>query len=121
LITIKEQQDDWWLGELGSSQGWFPKSYVKLVGAANQDEEEEMANQVKQHTEGEYCVALYPFESQEEGDLAFDGGILIRVVKKEGDWWTGIIGDKDNQRSGVFPSNYVRLASQEEIVCSFSF
>lgn len=32
VITVLEQQDMWWLGELQSGQrGWFPKSYVKLI------------------------------------------------------------------------------------------
>lgn len=29
---------------------------------------------------------------------------VVLVTKKDGDWWTGTIGD----RSGVFPSNYVQ-------------
>ena len=35
VITVLEQQDMWWLGELQSGQrGWFPKSYVKLISAS---------------------------------------------------------------------------------------
>ena len=37
------------------------------------------------------------------GDLVFDSGVQITVTAKNGDWWTGSIGDK----SGVFPFNYV--------------
>lgn len=29
---------------------------------------------------------------------------VVLVTKKDGDWWTGIIGE----RSGIFPSNYVQ-------------
>lgn len=37
---------------------------------------------------------------------------VVLVTKKNGEWWTGTIGD----RSGVFPSNYVkRLDSQVKI------
>ena len=32
VIVIKEQQDMWWSGELNGQIGWFPKSYVKLIG-----------------------------------------------------------------------------------------
>lgn len=53
-----------------------------------------------------YYVAVYPYESTEPGDLSFTAGELITVVKKEGDWWTGVIGS----RTGVFPSNYVQKA-----------
>lgn len=38
------------------------------------------------------------------GDLTFAAGEVITIIKKEGDWWTGTIGD----RTGIFPSNYVQ-------------
>lgn len=56
---------------------------------------------------GEEYVACYPYQSSEVGDLIFDAGEQIRVIKKEGDWWTGVIGN----RTGIFPSNYVQLQS----------
>ena len=57
----------------------------------------------------EYYVALYPYQSMETGDLSFQQGEVILVGKKEGDWWTGTIGD----RQGIFPSNYVQKAQTE--------
>jgi hypothetical protein len=45
----------------------------------------------------------------EAGDLSFQQGEVVFVVKKEGDWWTGTIGD----RQGIFPSNYVQKAEIE--------
>lgn len=47
---------------------------------------------------------MYTYESSEQGDLTFQQGDVIVVLKKEGDWWTGTAGDK----TGVFPSNYVK-------------
>ena len=35
VIIVKEQQDMWWCGELNGSVGWFPKSYVKLLGGVS--------------------------------------------------------------------------------------
>jgi hypothetical protein len=52
---------------------------------------------------------LYPYQSTEAGDLSFQHGEVVLVVKKEGDWWTGTIGD----RQGIFPSNYVQKAETE--------
>jgi hypothetical protein len=57
----------------------------------------------------EYYVALYPYQSMEAGDLSFQQGEVVLVVKREGDWWTGTIGD----RQGIFPSNYVQKAQTE--------
>lgn len=31
VITVLEQQDMWWFGEVQGQRGWFPKSYVKLI------------------------------------------------------------------------------------------
>ncbi|XP_043521564.1 intersectin-1 isoform X12 [Frieseomelitta varia] len=95
IIKVDEQQGDWWYGTSNKeAKGWFPKSYVKEI-IANQTAVVEGLN--------EYYVALYPYDSAETGDLTFNQGEVILVVKKEGDWWTGNIGD----RSGIFPANYV--------------
>lgn len=52
----------------------------------------------------EYYISCYPYQSAEIGDLVFDAGEYITVIKKDGDWWTGTIGP----RTGIFPSNYVQ-------------
>nr|XP_012216614.1 PREDICTED: intersectin-1 isoform X3 [Linepithema humile] len=95
-VQVSEQQSDWWYGSNSiGSNGWFPKSYVKEITASNQEIAADGLN--------EYYVALYRYDSAETGDLNFNQGEVILITKKEGDWWTGCIGDK----SGIFPSNYV--------------
>uniref|UniRef100_A0A671WSX7 Intersectin 1 n=1 Tax=Sparus aurata TaxID=8175 RepID=A0A671WSX7_SPAAU len=91
IITVLEQQDMWWLGELQTGQrGWFPKSYVKLISAPM--------------TAPPEYIAMYTYESSEQGDLSFQQGDVVMVTRKEGDWWTGMVSGK----TGVFPSNYVK-------------
>lgn len=58
--------------------------------------------------DGELYVACYPYESTELGDLTFSAGEYVTVIKKDGDWWTGVIG---GNRTGIFPSNYVQEAA----------
>lgn len=56
----------------------------------------------------QYVTALFDFEAQNHGDLAFREGDRIRVVKKTGstdDWWEGEL----NGRTGSFPANYVQV------------
>uniref|UniRef100_A0AAX7V631 Intersectin-1 n=1 Tax=Astatotilapia calliptera TaxID=8154 RepID=A0AAX7V631_ASTCA len=114
IITVLEQQDMWWLGELQTGQrGWFPKSYVKLISATMTAPPElfhfaETSASFSSltlsscfHTE---YVAMYTYESNEQGDLSFQQGDIVVVTRKEGDWWTGMVGGK----TGVFPSNYVK-------------
>ena len=57
-------------------------------------------------------VAIYAYTSEEPGDLLFSAGEAIRVTKKDGDWWTGCIGD----RTGVFPANYVQSKESADAV-----
>ncbi|KAM6997773.1 intersectin-1 [Tautogolabrus adspersus] len=127
IITVLEQQDMWWLGELQTGQrGWFPKSYVKLISATitapasvaarSKNTSESGASEsppngkrpspspTKPSESGEEYLAMYTYESSEQGDLSFQQGEVVMVTRKEGDWWTGMVGGK----TGVFPSNYVK-------------
>ena len=41
LISVLQQKEDWWLGQLNGTQGWFPKSYVTLEPGGNTEYESE--------------------------------------------------------------------------------
>uniref|UniRef100_A0A665V022 Intersectin 1 (SH3 domain protein) n=1 Tax=Echeneis naucrates TaxID=173247 RepID=A0A665V022_ECHNA len=106
IITVLEQQDMWWLGELQTGQrGWFPKSYVKLISATLTAPlcKLSLTDKLSVCICTEY-IAMYTYESSEQGDLSFQQGDIVMVTRKEGDWWTGMVGGK----TGVFPSNYVK-------------
>uniref|UniRef100_A0A674D5H3 Intersectin-1 n=1 Tax=Salmo trutta TaxID=8032 RepID=A0A674D5H3_SALTR len=130
VITVLEQQDMWWFGEVQGQRGWFPKSYVKLISgpvrksmsieSGSSDSPPTMKRPTPSPTktmdpgEGGCCVfpeyiAMYTYESNEQGDLTFQQGDVIVVTKKEGDWWTGVVSGK----TGVFPSNYVKPKDSE--------
>lgn len=54
-----------------------------------------------------YVRALFDFTGQELGDLSFQAGDRIEVLKRTDtvdDWWTGRMGGK----TGTFPANHVR-------------
>ncbi|XP_012385835.1 intersectin-2 [Dasypus novemcinctus] len=117
IITVLEQQENWWFGEVHGGRGWFPKSYVKIIPGSEVKREEPEAVYAAVNkkptsaasTVGEEYIALYPYSSVEPGDLTFTEGEEILVTQKEGEWWTGSIGE----RTGIFPSNYVRSKDQE--------
>ncbi|KAJ8282266.1 hypothetical protein COCON_G00047850 [Conger conger] len=125
IITVLEQQDMWWFGEVQGLRGWFPKSYVKLISGpvrksfSIESGSSDSPPSVKRPTPspskplepGEDFIAMYTYESSEQGDLTFQQGDVITVLKKEGDWWTGAVGD----RTGVFPSNYVKPRGDSEV------
>ncbi|XP_036604719.1 intersectin-2 isoform X5 [Trichosurus vulpecula] len=119
IITVLEQQENWWFGTVHGGRGWFPKSYVKIIAGPETRKEEPEAvyasiNRKPSSTGpalGEEYVALYSYSSSEPGDLTFTEGEEILVTRKDGEWWTGTI---DN-RTGIFPSNYVRVKEAEAL------
>lgn len=57
----------------------------------------------------EYVVAQYAFAGQGAGDLSFNEGDRIKIVKKtktDQDWWVGEL----NGKQGSFPANYCKPA-----------
>jgi hypothetical protein len=61
---------------------------------------------------GKYAIALYDFEPEVQGDLAFKKGDRIRVLKhtdSKDEWWEGELGDT----MGLFPANYTELETIE--------
>lgn len=64
--------------------------------------------------DSEYYISNYTYISQEPGDLTFNAGEVITVLKKDGDWWTG----KLKNNIGIFPSNYVqKIDVVSEFLC----
>ncbi|KAF7208953.1 transcript variant X2 [Nothobranchius furzeri] len=105
-ISVLQQRDDWWFGQLNGMQGWFPQTCVTLEAAGNPDLASLDSCDPAQLEE---YVALYTYESPETGDLTFAEGDVVMVTEREGEWWRGCIGDQ----TGVFPSNYVRPVEPE--------
>ncbi|XP_014247399.1 intersectin-1 isoform X2 [Cimex lectularius] len=109
VIKVSEIQDQWCYGTLNLVDGWFPKSYVKLEeNVSPTPAVVAPSSQTSTAVEKQEYISLYAYNSEEPGDLTFDQGETITVIAKEGDWWTGVIGD----RTGIFPSNYVQLAKE---------
>lgn len=134
LVPLEQNAEPGWLaGEINGHTGWFPESYVEkmeeesAVSAVVADvaaqsatvsdgfnteanvlaaAETGLATTAAASGDVEYYIAAYPYESAEDGDLSFGAGEMVMVIKKEGEWWTGTIGN----RTGMFPSNYVQKA-----------
>ena len=56
------------------------------------------------------CVALFDYVGV-EGDLTFNEGDVIKITKKETDWWEGVLRGE----CGFFPANYVKVKEQTEV------
>jgi hypothetical protein len=88
-----------------TSQQSVTSQHEEPVAAAVEQPEATVAADAEELNEE--FVALYAYQSGEPGDLIFEAGEKIIVTKKDGEWWTGKIGDQ----VGVFPYNYVESAS----------
>uniref|UniRef100_A0A182NBC1 Dynamin-associated protein n=1 Tax=Anopheles dirus TaxID=7168 RepID=A0A182NBC1_9DIPT len=140
MVPLEQNAEPGWLaGEINGHTGWFPESFVEKVDSnlnvveavapaetiAYSEPAEDfttaapvadfpVVNDITEATcngDVEYYVACYAYQSAEAGDLVFDAGETIAVSKKEGDWWTGTIGN----RTGIFPSNYVQKQEGETV------
>ncbi|XP_053697449.1 intersectin-1 isoform X2 [Sabethes cyaneus] len=92
----------------GTSVAEMNNEYVSSSTGNNNTDEQFAATY---NGDVEYYVACYAYQSAEADDLVFDAGEVIAVSKKDGDWWTGNIGN----RTGLFPSNYVQKQESEVI------
>ncbi|XP_055329501.1 intersectin-2-like [Paramacrobiotus metropolitanus] len=126
ILLLKQKAENWYLGEKenGGSNGWFPAACVEILPdekgtAQHQNLVGELKKTLQSHSslegnkpvaESQY-IALYQYQSDVEGDLNFMAGEIIQVVQKDGDWWTGKVGN----RIGIFPSNYVKEQSAPAI------
>lgn len=131
-LRITQQQDSWFFGDLLDSNdghvigsGWFPESYIQITSSSSSVVDTTSGiGETSIPSSSQYYVSLFAFESVEPGDLGFDVNELIKVEKQDGDWWTGIIVDRntgkvDDNRRGIFPSNFVGPADPAEILVSF--
>jgi len=119
VIVRKKTETGWWQGELQAggkgkkrAVGWFPASYVKLLGgeaAGKADAAEEKPAGNEEAAGGETYTALFDYAAQYEDELGFEAGDTITVLAKEEEaWWKGECRGK----TGVFPSNYVEPATK---------
>lgn len=132
MVPFEQNAEPGWLaGEINGHTGWFPESYVEKIDneietvgetVSNYDQEVDTIADIQspqnaisssaqlESDDTETYISCYPYESTEIGDLTFGAGEYIIVTKKDGDWWTGNVGD----RTGIFPSNYVQTQSATE-------
>ncbi|EKM83615.1 hypothetical protein AGABI1DRAFT_117111 [Agaricus bisporus var. burnettii JB137-S8] len=63
---------------------------------------------ISSNTGGVRAIAVFDFDAVEDGDLSFNKGDVIAIVKRSNstdDWWTGRV----NNREGIFPANFVEI------------
>uniref|UniRef100_A0A8C7RW28 Intersectin 1 (SH3 domain protein) n=1 Tax=Oncorhynchus mykiss TaxID=8022 RepID=A0A8C7RW28_ONCMY len=105
-VSLRLSEPGWLGGELKGKTGWFPANYAEKIPESEVPMSLPCSSDMLCFPE---YIAMYTYESNEQGDLTFQQGDVIVVTKKEGDWWTGVVSGK----TGVFPSNYVKPKDSE--------
>ena len=120
--VLSRVNDDWLDGRYYDQEGVehrgiFPQSYCDMstydsIGVGDHDEivsidddsDREVANRV---------VALYPYEAQEDVELALEAGqVLTLIDSSDEDWWKGRANDG---KTGLFPKEYVRKFESNDL------
>uniref|UniRef100_A0AAY4CYS8 Intersectin 2a n=1 Tax=Denticeps clupeoides TaxID=299321 RepID=A0AAY4CYS8_9TELE len=133
IITVLEQQENWWFGELNRSRGWFPRSYVTTMTRSEAQADRPHVGQVELST----CSSTYskldftglstlPFFSKclseivqvttanvatTTEQLSLTSGQLILVLAKNSSgWWLGELQARGKKRQkGWFHSSSVKV------------
>ncbi|CAH3045244.1 unnamed protein product [Porites lobata] len=71
-------------------------------------------------TANNYCVALYDFGGENDGDLKLCAGEKVKVINSADEhWWEG----SSKGKTGFFPASYVQVISPDDVIlrCLFDF
>ena len=113
---------DWLFGESSGQQGQFPAGFIDSVPAGLPEYKKEglkptPARPPPPTQPGTYCVAIYPYEGEKSGDLTFEEGDRIQVIREEGaDWLHGSLAG----REGIFPRAFVKIIENQQRLSSGS-
>ncbi|MEJ1287257.1 intersectin 2 [Cricetulus griseus] len=131
VITVLEQQENWWFGEVHGGRGWFPKSYVKIIPGSEVKREEpealyaavskkptSTAYPAGEVLDPQFCFLLseiaqvtsaYAASGAEQLSLA-PGQLILILKKNTSGWWQGELQARGKKRQkGWFPASHVKL------------
>ncbi|PVD35045.1 hypothetical protein C0Q70_06326 [Pomacea canaliculata] len=116
IHVISKVNDQWLYGACSGKEGSFPVSFVDEIphdlpqyeaaaSAADSATNDVASADYKDMT---VCVALYDYQSEHEGDLAFKQGDSIEILDSAGTNW---LRGRLHGIEGVFPASFVSFQS----------
>jgi pyruvate/2-oxoglutarate dehydrogenase complex dihydrolipoamide acyltransferase (E2) component len=110
IVEVRKMAGEWWRGSCNGQRGYFPKSYVAVVG---EGVIEAQRGNVFHSEKPPLARAMFDFVGQSEQELTFKEGDVIGQVNEGADksspWWQGTRGG----RTGYFPREYVAMVDQK--------
>jgi len=112
-VTGQPSKGHWVFGrsQADSKEGYFPKAFITMDMTSTESDAREPPETPPGFTPQLY-EAIFAYPKQQDGDLEFEQGEIIEVIKMEAAWWTGRIGA---DRQGVFPYNYVKEKTEGDV------
>jgi hypothetical protein len=111
IELLERVGQDWFRGRLNGSEGIFPAAFVEVLQplpeatAPSNTAAGFNATKTTSPVTGE-AEAVFDYDSEVDGDLAFRTGDCIALLSRQGqDWYLGQLRDKQ----GLFPANFVRI------------
>lgn len=124
ILVMEKSSDGWWKGQKeDNASGWFPSNYVDDECAG-----ENMDNVLYSTAAGadvassgggsqpdipEVVLALYTFAGSNTGELPFEKGERLEVIRAsddDPDWWQA---RNSRGETGLIPRNYVTIATND--------
>ncbi|KAJ8403597.1 hypothetical protein AAFF_G00349230 [Aldrovandia affinis] len=104
-VSLVERVDsDWYRGTCRGSSGIFPVNHVKTLSNVPAAANEKKAGPVASAVSGPRCVARFDFEGEQDDELSFSEGAVIRLKEYIDQEWAR--GDIDGN-IGIFPRHFV--------------
>ncbi|KAG9389965.1 RhoGAP domain [Carpediemonas membranifera] len=112
ILVLKSDPSGWMKGELDGKQGWFPRSYV-TIGDSNSTSTQAAAKSAASSADFPYMArAAYTYGGQEEKELSFKSGELIKVLKADPSGW---MKGELNGKQGWFPETFIVPIRDEQV------
>ncbi|KAL5011035.1 hypothetical protein ScPMuIL_013340 [Solemya velum] len=138
--NVVRSEGGWWEGELNGKKGMFPDNFVKVIKDPEKEKEDvkkqepskrfqkdgasvrELANKLKdgvgigtapqkRKEAKKYAKAEFAYDPENDDELKIEVGDVVEITKQDEEgWWEGNI----NGRTGVFPSNFVKILDEPE-------
>ncbi|XP_068687144.1 SH2/SH3 adapter protein NCK1-like [Montipora foliosa] len=107
IKVIEKQEDGWWKGRIGNTEGWFPSNYI-------QPEDNSKSGKLTAKKAVLHKVrTLYNFDPKNPEELSFKKDEILDVIEKPDDdpeWW---IARKQDGSCGLVPRNYIVIVDSD--------
>ncbi|ESO89419.1 hypothetical protein LOTGIDRAFT_125183, partial [Lottia gigantea] len=106
IILTGRMENEWLKGKIGHKEGIFPANFIEIIHPLHSEVYNGRPDSSPSPRSGPRCRARFDFEGEGQGDLVFEEGDVIKLLKHVGTDW--LQGELDN-KTGIFPLSFVEI------------